>query len=211
MFAVTAGIALAAVWVAFRPVVSRSHGGRGLERAREVVRRYGAGTLDYFALRSDKQFFFSGGTVVAYAVYSGTCLVSPDPVGPPAERERAWRAFREFVDANGWVLAVLGAGQEWLPVYRATGMHDLYVGDEGVVRIDRFSLEGGRFKGLRQAVNRVAKYGYTISFHDPSAIDPELKAQLEEVMTKSRRGDVERGFSMTLGRVFDPADKGLLL
>ena len=30
-------------------------------------------------------------------------------------------------------------------------------------------------------------------------------------MTKSRRGGVERGFSMTLGRIFDPADQGLLL
>ena len=30
-------------------------------------------------------------------------------------------------------------------------------------------------------------------------------------MTKSRRGDVERGFSMTLGRAFDPDDAGLLL
>ena len=30
-------------------------------------------------------------------------------------------------------------------------------------------------------------------------------------MTKSRRGDVERGFSMTLGRAFDASDDGLLL
>jgi lysylphosphatidylglycerol synthetase-like protein (DUF2156 family) len=30
-------------------------------------------------------------------------------------------------------------------------------------------------------------------------------------MTESRRGDVERGFSMTLGRVFEPDDRGLLL
>jgi len=30
-------------------------------------------------------------------------------------------------------------------------------------------------------------------------------------MTESRRGDVERGFSMTLGRVFSPVDEGLLL
>ncbi len=30
-------------------------------------------------------------------------------------------------------------------------------------------------------------------------------------MTESRRGDVERGFSMTLGRVFEPEDRGLLL
>jgi lysylphosphatidylglycerol synthetase-like protein (DUF2156 family) len=212
MFAVTAAIVLAAAWMAFRPVVARwPRAERGLERAREVVRHYGSGTLDYFALRSDKQFFFWGGTVVAYAVYSGTCLVSPDPVGPTAEREGAWRAFREFVDRHGWSLAVLGAAEDWLPVYRSTGMRDLYVGDEAVVRVGRFSLEGGRFKGLRQAVNRVARYGYTISFHDPARVGPELAAELNEVMTRSRRGGVERGFSMTLGRICDPRDEGLLL
>jgi lysylphosphatidylglycerol synthetase-like protein (DUF2156 family) len=175
------------------------------------VARHGAGTLDYFALRPDKQFFFSGDTVVAHAVYGGVCLVSPDPIGPTAEREEAWRAFRRYVDKHGWTLGGLGAGEEWLPIYRATGMHDLYVGDEAVVRVGRFGLEGGRFKGLRQAVNRVARHGYRISFHDPSQLDPALRASLEGVMTKSRRGDVERGFSMTLGRAFDPDDAGLLL
>ncbi|MGC8627213.1 MAG: bifunctional lysylphosphatidylglycerol flippase/synthetase MprF [Acidimicrobiales bacterium] len=212
MFAVTAAIVLVAISAVFRPVVNRSpHAGRELERAREIVRRYGAGTLDYFALRSDKQFFFSGSTVVAYAIYSGTCLVSPDPVGPTSEREMAWRAFHEFADANGWALAVLGAAEEWLPIYRATGMRDLYVGDEAVVEIGRFNLDGGRFKGLRQAVNRVARYGYTISFHDPAQAGPELASELGDVMTKSRRGGAERGFSMTLGRIFDPKDEGLLL
>jgi lysylphosphatidylglycerol synthetase-like protein (DUF2156 family) len=182
-----------------------------LARARAIVERHGSGTLDYFALRPDKDFFFWGDTVVAHALYGGVCLVSPDPIGPEAERDEAWRAFRKYVDGHGWALGGLGAGEEWLPIYRASGMHDLYVGDEGVVRVNRFSLDGGRFKGLRQAVNRVAKYGYTISFHDPCALEPALREELKEVMTKSRRGDVERGFSMTLGRVFDPADSGLLL
>ena len=85
MFSVTAGLVLVAAWMVFRPVVARWPGHSttgGLDRARDVVRRYGAGTLDYFTLRADKQFYFWGGTVVAYAVYSGVCLVSPDPVGP---------------------------------------------------------------------------------------------------------------------------------
>jgi lysylphosphatidylglycerol synthetase-like protein (DUF2156 family) len=212
----TTGLALALTVVVFRPAVRHRQGGAAdpgsrLARARAIVARHGSGTLDYFALRPDKQFFFSGDTVVAHAVYGGVCLVSPDPIGPIAEREEAWRAFRRYVDEHGWTLGGLGAGEEWLPIYRATGMHDLYVGDEAVVRVGRFKLDGGRFKGLRQAVNRVAKYGYRISFHDPSRLDPPLRASLEGVMTKSRRGDVERGFSMTLGRAFDPEDAGLLL
>jgi lysylphosphatidylglycerol synthetase-like protein (DUF2156 family) len=90
-------------------------------------------------------------------------------------------------------------------------MHDLYVGDEAIVDCRRFSLEGGRAKGLRQAVNRVARNGYTVTFHDPAEIDPALRASLEGLMSESRRGGVERGFAMTLGRVFQREDRGLLL
>jgi lysylphosphatidylglycerol synthetase-like protein (DUF2156 family) len=217
MLSVGIALAVAFAWLFFRPVVSRhalsadAAGDSGLTKARDVVRRHGAGTLDYFAVRSDKQFFFWGDSVVAYGVYGGVCLVSPDPIGPEAEGAETWKAFRRFADEQGWTLAVLGAGEEWLPVYRASGMHDLYMGDEGVVDCTQFTLEGGHHKGLRQAVNRIHRNGYTISFHDPAHLDPSLRTQLNAVMTKSRRGDAERGFSMTLGRVFDPDDVGLLI
>jgi lysylphosphatidylglycerol synthetase-like protein (DUF2156 family) len=214
MVAVTVGLALSLAWLVFRPVVAHRHraGPAGaLHDARAVVREFGAGTLDYFALRADKKFYFWGQSLVAYAVYSGVCLVSPDPIGPVREREQVWRAFRAHADHNGWAVAVMGASEDWLPIYHATGMHDLYVGDEAVVRMERFSLGGGKFKGLRQAVNRVARHGYSVTFHDPARVGPDLAAQLQDVLTKSRRGGVERGFSMTLGRIFDPEDTGLLL
>jgi lysylphosphatidylglycerol synthetase-like protein (DUF2156 family)/UDP-2,3-diacylglucosamine pyrophosphatase LpxH len=212
--AVGVGLGVYAVYLALRPVVTRRRAAgadAGLVKARAIVADHGSSTLDYFALRSDKEAFFDGDSLVAYAVYGAVCLVSPDPIGPPSERDRVWAAFRRFADDHGWILAVMGAGEEWLPTYRAAGMFDLYVGDEAVVDINRFSLEGGKNKGLRQAVNRIAKYGYTISFHDPATADAQLRAGVEAIMTKSRRGDVERGFSMTLGRIFDPDDKGMLL
>jgi lysylphosphatidylglycerol synthetase-like protein (DUF2156 family) len=85
------------------------------------------------------------------------------------------------------------------------------VGDEAVVDCTAFSLEGGDMKGLRQAVNRIARNGYRMQFYDPARVGPDLRAQLRRVMAQNRRGDAERGFSMTLGRIFDPDDKGLLL
>ncbi len=220
--AIGLGLAATALLLVFRPVARRrlAPGRRRgepaesqpeLERAREVVARRGAGTLDYFALRSDKEHFFERDGLIAYAVHNGVALVSPDPICPVEERRSLWASFRKFADEHGWSVAVLAAGQEWLPVYQASGMRNLYIGDEGVVDVRTLSLEGGAKKGLRQAVNRIAKYGYTISFHDPARIDPALAAAVGEVTAKSRRGGVERGFSMTLGRIFDPADTGLLL
>jgi lysylphosphatidylglycerol synthetase-like protein (DUF2156 family) len=211
------GIGLCLVAVALylltRPVVDRRLGsGRAAEfRARDIVRRHGSSTLDYFALRSDKKWFFHRDSLVAYAVYGGVCLISPDPIGPRNEREQVWGAFRAFADTHGWTTAVMGAGEEWLPTYRDSGMHHIYLGDEAVVKVQEFSLAGKHMKGLRQAHNRIAKYGYTASFHDPSRIDPALRAELTGLMKLSRQGEHERGFSMMLGRIFDPRDTGLLL
>jgi len=209
------GICLAAVtlYLLTRPVVDRRLGsGRAAEfRARDIVRRHGSSTLDYFALRSDKRWFFHRDSLVAYAVYGGVCLISPDPIGPRNEREQVWGAFRAFADTHGWTTAVMGAGEEWLATYRDSGMHNIYLGDEAVVRLQEFSLAGKHMKGLRQAHNRIHKYGYTVSFHDPSRIDTGLTEELTSLMRLSRQGEHERGFSMMLGRVFDPRDTGMLL
>ena len=180
-------------------------------RAREIVRRHGRGTLDYFALRDDKQFFFFRDSLVAYAVYGGVALISPDPVGPEAERGEVFSAFRTFADTHGWTVAVMAAGADWLATYHAAGLHSIYLGDEAIVDCATFSLAGGKMKGLRQATTRLARNGYTVEFLDPAEIEPDRVHDVLELISMLRRGEGERGFSMMLGRLFNPKDKGLLL
>ena len=80
----------------------------------------GLGTLDYFALRDDKQWFFHRDTLVAYAVYGGVCLVSPDPSDPLTSARtpgvRSARSPSARVDRGA-----LGAGESWLPLYAGGG------------------------------------------------------------------------------------------
>ena len=202
-----------------RPVVDRRLSVKGTSaerrfaelRAREIVRRHGRGTLDYFALRDDKQFFFFRDSLVAYAVYGGVALISPDPIGPVAERSEVFSAFRSFAEGRGWTIGIMGASEDWLSIYHAAGMHYLYIGDEAIVDCQNFSLEGGKMKGLRQACTRLARKGYTVDFIDPSSIDPGRVTELLDLISMLRRGEAERGFSMMLGRLFNPKDKGLLL
>jgi lysylphosphatidylglycerol synthetase-like protein (DUF2156 family) len=219
MLAVGLAVAMTLLYLLTRPVVDRRLSARHTSaerraaelRARDLVRRHGLGTLDYFALRDDKQWFFHRDTVVAYAVYGGVCLVSPDPIGPDEEREEAWSAFRAFAETKGWTIGVIGAGESWLPLYGAAGMRYLYLGDEAVVDVQRFSLDGGRMKGLRQARTRMERHGYAVEFLDPATIDPKRVPDLVALLEMNRRGEDERGFSMCLGRLFNEKDAGLLL
>lgn len=201
---------------AFRPVVearvARLHlPGRPVLTPIEIVERYSTSTLDYFALRDDKSYYTTYNTLIAYAVIGTVVLVSPDPIGPDATAKQAWNEFRHYSNSNGWTICILGAGDKWLPTYASDGFHSMYVGDEAVVSTRNFSLDGKKNKSLRQAVNRMRNHGYTIQYLDPLDLTDGVRDQLLEILTKSRRGNIERGFSMTLGRFLDPKDKGLLL
>ncbi|MFY0409111.1 bifunctional lysylphosphatidylglycerol flippase/synthetase MprF [Solicola sp. PLA-1-18] len=204
-----------ALWV----LTSPAHGARVLrhghhldrEAARAVVRRHGGGTLDYFALRDDKHWFFDGESVVAYGLRGGICLVSPDPIGPGAERRQVWEAFMSFAEVHGWTVAVLGAAPDRLDLYEDWGMRPVYLGDEAVVDCPTFSVSGHSMRGLRGTRNRLTREGWTVTFHDPADLDPDLRDRLRGLSTQSRRGAVERGFSMTLSRLFDPDDTGLMV
>jgi lysylphosphatidylglycerol synthetase-like protein (DUF2156 family)/UDP-2,3-diacylglucosamine pyrophosphatase LpxH len=191
--------------------ISAADRAANLERARGIVKEFGGDTLDYFALRDDKDILFTGGGLVAYTVLDRIMLVSPDPICPPEERADAWADAMDHADSNGWGITVLAANATWLPIYHDAGMHDVYIGDEAIVECQVFSLQGKSMKSLRGAHNRLAKGGYRVEVVDPLTIDAGVKDQLLSLMTETRQGDVERGFSMTLSRMFDPADTGLLL
>jgi len=219
LLAIGVSLVVSALYFLTRPVVDRrlSTSAGSTERrlaelrARDIVRRHGRGTLDYFALRDDKQIFLFRDSLVAYAVYGGVALVSPDPIGPKAERTEVLSAFRDFADSRGWTIGIMAAGEEWLPIYHAAGMHYLYIGDEAIVDCQHFTLAGQKMKGLRQACTRLVRHGYSVEFFDPAKIEPSRVSEIMDLISLLRRGGGERGFSMMLGRLFDPKDKGLLL
>lgn len=205
----------AVAWSLFSPTrpphLSRSERRARRERARDIVERHGAGSLDWFALRDDKDWFFSGSSVVAYSARGGVCLVSPDPIGPEGEREAVWAEMTAYARDLGTSLCVVGASRDWLPVYESTGLRTVYLGDEAVVDCRTFTLEGHAHKALRQAVNRVTRGGWTTTLADPLDLPPDERREILEMIGQSRRGDTERGYSMTLSRLFDPEDRGLLM
>ena len=128
-------------------------------RARELVRAYGSDTLDYFALRHDKSYFFAaaGEAMVAYTYASGYALVAADPIGAPGSSGRMIDEFLGFCRERAWRVAFLASREADMAVYRARGFREVYLGDEAVIPCDTFSLNGRAMKSVRSAVARVGR------------------------------------------------------
>lgn len=207
-------VACAAGWLSTRPPVRQRFidvRDGVAERARQIVDEHSLDHLGYFALRDDKEHFFHGRSMVSFAVVRGVCVVSPDPIGPECEREEVWAAFRRFADEHGWLVGVLGAGEGNLDFYRQERMRVVYIGDDAVVDCQSFQLAGRRLKSLRQGVQRVARRGHRVEIFEAAEVTEELRLKLRSLVTRTRLGSFERGYSMTLGRMFDPRDTGLMV
>jgi lysyl-tRNA synthetase class 2 len=187
----------AAVWLRpWRQRLFPGPGGRG--QAAEIVRRWGADTLAPFALRSDKEWFVTGRTLIAYRVVRGVALVSGDPIGPPEEAKASLEAFSARAHARGWRTAVMGASGRLLDVYRELGMRPLYHGDEAVIDVEGFSLDGRRMRTARQAVHRVERNGYRAEVIMAGDLSPAAWSELTAVENAWLRGGARKGFTMEL-------------
>jgi lysyl-tRNA synthetase class 2 len=165
-------------------------------------------SLGYFATRHDKSVIFAPGqtAAVTYRVLANVSLASADPIGPPSAWPAAITAWLAEARTFGWFPAVLSASEEGAKAYAAAGLKALPIGDEAIIDVDTFTVEGPTMQPVRQAVHRVQRAGYTISVRRHADLTAEQLAELAQRAEDWRGEDTERGFSMALGRLGDPVD-----
>lgn len=181
---------------------------------RELLGRDGtADSLSYFALRRDRSAIFSatGKAAVSYRVVGGVSLAGGDPVGDPEAWPGAIRVWLAEARRFGWVPAVLGASERAAAAYAREGLDALELGDEAVVEVAEFHLEGRAMRGVRQAVARTRRAGYRVSCDRMCELSDEEVGVARAAADAWRDGPVERGYSMALGRFGDAADGACVL
>jgi lysyl-tRNA synthetase class 2 len=171
--------------------------------------RPGGDSLGYFALRQDKHVVFSpsGKAAVSYRVVAGVAMASGDPLGDPEAWPGALTAYRELVARHGWTPAVLGCSMRGGTAWQRAGLSVFELGDEAVLDVAAFTLSGRAMRGVRQAVSRVERAGYTTRVRRVADLSPGEIEQIREACERWRDGAVERGFSMALGRLGEPGDE----
>ena len=180
---------------------------------RALVAEYSEDSLAYFNTRRDKSVVFAaaGRAGISYRVELGVCLASSDPLGEPDHWPAAIAAWQELVRTYGWTPAVIGASEAGAKAYARAGLRVLQLGDEAILHANDFHLDGRDMRPVRQAVHRLEKMGYRIRVRRHDDVDREEWARLVALVEVWRDSETERGFSMALGRLGDPADGSCLL
>ncbi|GAA1984364.1 bifunctional lysylphosphatidylglycerol synthetase/lysine--tRNA ligase LysX [Nocardiopsis rhodophaea] len=165
-------------------------------------------SLGYFATRHDKTVRFSpsGKAAVTYRVVAGVSLASGDPIGDPEAWGGAIRAWLNEAEEHAWTPAVMGAGEEGAKAYARAGLSVLQLGDEAILNVGDFTLEGRAMRVVRQAAHRVERAGYTLRVRRHSEIPADEMEKIIDRVDAWRDTETERGFSMALGRLGDPDD-----
>jgi lysyl-tRNA synthetase, class II len=201
---------LAAAYVLMRPRSFRRHLQPDDEqRLRVLLDRYGdEDSLGYFATRRDKSVIFSdsGKAAVTYRVGSGVSLASGDPIGGQEAWPGAIQAWLDEARYHGWAPGVMAAGEAAATAYIAAGLDAIELGDEAIIDVRDFSIEGRSMRVVRQAVTRVERAGYTVRIRRHRELSAE---EMQDVIRRAdswRDTESERGFSMALSRLGDAAD-----
>jgi len=194
--AVTFGYALLML---VRPVIVRQPATRQeRERARQIVEAYGCSSLARMALFPDKSYYFSpGGSLVDYVARGRAAVALGDVIGPQEDSAAAIQGFQEYCARNDWQPAFYQVQPDQLDLYRRCGFDALLIGQEAIVDLHAFTLEGKASKPLRAPVNHLTRLGCRAEMHLPPLSDDllrELRAISDEWL--AARHANEKRFSL---------------
>jgi lysyl-tRNA synthetase class 2 len=166
-------------------------------------------SLGYFATRRDKSVIWASNRKagIAYRVQGGVMLASGDPFGEYSLWPEAISEFMKEAQEHAWTPAVMGCsdrgGEVWV---QNAGMIAVDIGDEAIISVKDFTLEGRPMANVRQMVNRIKRKGYSCTTHKWSELDEDTRTQLRRLGHEWRYGVAERGFSMSMDRFGDDDD-----
>jgi len=164
--------------------------------AKDLLKSYGSSQVDYFKIYSDKMIFFSENkrSFISYRISGNFAIVLENPVAENAEEMKTCICeFDEYCFENGLKSLYYRVTEESLGIFRELRKKDMFLGQEGVVDISAFNLEGGNRKSLRNAIKKVTDRGFRSTIHVPPVKDgvlQKIKSVSDEWLNDTGRSEI---------------------
>lgn len=169
-----------------------------LKRASRIIDEFGH-ARDRLGLTGDKNLMFAANdrAVIAFGKQGRSWVALGAPIGAnDAKTELMW----DFVDAArraGARPIFYEAGVDFVPLALELGFNLFKMGEEAIVNLENFSLDGGERKKLRTNFHRAGREGLRLEILDPPhshALLAELRAISDHWLEAQKAG--EKAFSV---------------
>lgn len=151
------------------------------------------------ALLGDKRFLWASDqkAFIMYQVSGESWIAMGDPVGPENYHEELAWTFRELVDRHDGRTVFYQVSDEHLPLYVDLGLTLTKLGEEAIVDLGHFSLQGSQNAALRQILNKAKKNGAVFEIVPRTEIGPILP-DLRRISDRwlEDKSAAEKGFSL---------------
>lgn len=185
------------LYTLLRPYVYRGNASdEELAEATALLDRFGKSSLDYFKINSDKMIFLAEGTdaFISYRIAGNYGVVLENPVaGNDGDLKTCISQFDLYCYENSLKNIYYRVPEESLHLYHEKAKKSMFIGQEAVVNLETFSLEGGSRKSLRNAINKIRDRGFRSTIHVPPIKDgvlQKLRSVSDEWLSYSERNEI---------------------
>ncbi|MBK0382783.1 lysylphosphatidylglycerol synthetase family protein [Pedobacter sp. SD-b] len=153
------------------------------EEAKDILKKCGVSALDYFKTYPDKFLFFNHDRTafISFKLTRHFAVVLENPVAiNDEERKNMLVLFEAFCEENGFISTYYRVPHQSLDLYKSLKKKAIPIGEEAILDLETFKLEGGKMKTTRSAISRLSSEGYDFKVYK-APIKDGLLQKLEKV------------------------------
>ncbi len=182
------------IYTLIRPyIVKAALEDEDLEWARTVLERHGSTALDHFKTYYDKIIFKPEDLecFIAYRIAGSYGVALEGPVGPPEQLRDCVKQFNKFCNQSGLKSLYYRVPESQLDLYPKK--RRILLGQEAVLDLTTFTLDGGARKSLRNGLKKVGEKGFVAKVYQAPINDgllQKLQSVSDEWLIDTERSEI---------------------
>jgi phosphatidylglycerol lysyltransferase len=161
------------------------------------LKENGGNHVSHLIFIKDKEIFWTKerDVLIVYKRIGNKLMVLGDPIGDEAKIQEAIKKFCEYSINEGFKPIFYQISPQYMQYYHDSGFRFLKVGEEGLVKLQQFSLEGKQGAKLRTRLNKFTRNSFTFSVVHPPHSN-QLLSEIKHISDSWLGTQKEKGFSV---------------
>ena len=161
------------------------------------LKEQGGNHVSHLIFLKDKNEFWSKDqdVLIVYKQVFNKLVVLGDPIGEESKMQLAISEFDEFCKSKRVKPIFYQVGPKYMGFYHEMGFRFVKLGEEAIVKLTNFSLEGKKRAKLRTKINKLWRNGCTFQVIEPP-YSSKMLIELKAISDSWLGNNQEKGFSV---------------